>query len=188
MLQWPICDKEYPAQILLPAADSDLTNLLNKEFSIIEMNITENEPDVDTSATDSDMESLNFLDTQGRTLWVRLMILMMHTTTRRSLWDIAKVPKEQIHKYCKDLGPEGSNIKSAYWLLDAVDELESGMGMKSWKAKFVSFTKAEIPDGEEQDEPSLTQKFFFHNPLDCTKYLLGQRCFAQDLVHTPAKE
>src|SRR6202000_1713760 len=33
-----------------------------------------------------------------------------------------------------------------------------------------------------------TQKFFFRNPIDCAKYLLGQRCFAQDLVYTPVKE
>ena len=41
----------------------------------------------------------------------------------------------------KYLGPEGSSINSAYRLLDAVDELESGMGMKSWKEWFVSFSE-----------------------------------------------
>ena len=41
----------------------------------------------------------------------------------------------------KDLGPEGSSINSAYRLLEAVDELESGMGMKSWKEVFQSFSE-----------------------------------------------
>ena len=40
-----------------------------------------------------------------------------------------------------DLSPEGSSINSAYQLLEAVDELESGMGMKSWKEGFVSFSE-----------------------------------------------
>ena len=41
----------------------------------------------------------------------------------------------------KELGPEGSSISSAYRLLEAVDELESGMGMKSWKEEFVPFSE-----------------------------------------------
>ena len=40
--------------------------------------------------------------------------------------------KDHIDRYFKkDLGPEGSSINPAYRLLDAVVELESGMGMKS---------------------------------------------------------
>ena len=39
----------------------------------------------------------------------------------------------------KDLSPEDCSINSAYQLLEAVDELESRMGMKSWKERFVSF-------------------------------------------------
>ena len=54
----------------------------------------------------------------------------------------AKVPKDHMNRYFKkDLGPEGSSINSAYQLLEAVDELESGMGMKSWKEGFVSFSE-----------------------------------------------
>ena len=54
----------------------------------------------------------------------------------------AKVPKDHMDRYFKkDLGPEGSSINSAYWLFEAVDELESGMGMKSWKEGFVSFSE-----------------------------------------------
>ena len=40
-----------------------------------------------------------------------------------------------------ELGPEGSSISSTYRLPEAVDELESGMGMKSWKKGFVSFSE-----------------------------------------------
>ena len=54
----------------------------------------------------------------------------------------AKVPKGHMDRYFKkDFGPEGSSINSAYQLLEAVDELESGMGMKSWKEQFVSFSE-----------------------------------------------
>jgi len=61
-----------------------------------------------------------------------------------ALWFIeAKVPKDHIDRYFKkDLGPGECNIQSAYLLLEAVDQLESGMGMKSWKEGFVSFSEA----------------------------------------------
>ena len=53
-----------------------------------------------------------------------------------------KVPKDHMDRYFKkDLGPEGSNINSAYRPFEAVDELESGMGMKSWREGFVSFSE-----------------------------------------------
>ena len=42
----------------------------------------------------------------------------------------------------KELGPEGSSVGSAYRLLEAVDELVSGMGMNCWKYGFVSFSEA----------------------------------------------
>ena len=54
----------------------------------------------------------------------------------------AKVPKDHMDRYFKkDLSPEGSSINCAYRLLEAVDESESGMGMKSWKEGFVSFSE-----------------------------------------------
>jgi len=55
------------------------------------------------------------------------------TDFERARWFIeAKVLKHHVDRYFKQgLAPEDSNIKSAYRLLEAVDELESGMGMKS---------------------------------------------------------
>ena len=54
----------------------------------------------------------------------------------------AKVPKDHIDRYFKkDLDPEGSSINSAYRLFEAVDESESGMGMKSWTKGVVSFSE-----------------------------------------------
>ena len=54
----------------------------------------------------------------------------------------AKIPKDHMDRYFKkDLGLEGSSINSPYRLLEAVDELESGMGIKSWKEEFVSFSE-----------------------------------------------
>ena len=46
-----------------------------------------------------------------------------------------------------ELGLESSSISSAHQLLEAVDELESGMGMKSWKAGFVLFWETVLQSG-----------------------------------------
>ncbi|KAG0640986.1 hypothetical protein HOY80DRAFT_859151, partial [Tuber brumale] len=86
----------------------------------------------------------------------------------------AKVPKEHIDRYFKNrLGPENSTIKSAYRLLNTIDELESGLGMRSWKEGLVSF-------------PELI--FFYRNPRDCAKFLLSQKCFTQDIVYALVKD
>ena len=154
-----------------PAADSDLTsNLCSEEFDTIEMNIAEHEAELDVKATKSDTESLHYSDSEESTPWIGPPIPTTHPTTRWSLrqvvwhkrsedekwlpfrnktefelaqWFIeAKVPNDQMDRYFKkDLGPEGSSINSAYRLLEAVDELESEMGMKSWKGVFVSFSE-----------------------------------------------
>ena len=116
------------------------------------------------------MESLNYSDSEESTPWIEPPILTTHPTAGRSvrhvvlheisqeeLWSLfrnktdfelarwfieAKVQKDHMDRYFgKDLGPEGSRINSAYRLLEAVDELESAMGMKSWKQRFVSFSK-----------------------------------------------
>ncbi|KAG0131555.1 hypothetical protein HOY82DRAFT_607988 [Tuber indicum] len=151
---------ERPTQIAQPG-DSDITfNLIGNKFRAIEDNISKNEPDIDAKTTDWDVESDNFSETEGSTPWVGLPILTEHATTGRSLRDIvrhetshdeiwvpfrtesyfelarwfieAKVPTDHIGRYFrKGLGPESSSIKSAYRLLEAVDELESWMGMKS---------------------------------------------------------
>jgi len=54
-----------------------------------------------------------------------------------------KVSKDHIDRYFKkDLGLEDCNIQSAYCVLEAVDQLESVVGMKSWKEGFVSLSEA----------------------------------------------
>ena len=147
------------------------SNLYSEEFDTIEMNIAENEPEFDVIATNSDVESLNHSDSEESTPWIGPSIPTAHSTAGRSLRDIvrherseeemwspfrnetdfelarwfieAKVPNDHMDRYFKkDLGPEGSSINSAYRLLDAVDALESGMGMKSWKEGSVSFSES----------------------------------------------
>ena len=165
----PIYDEERPLQTPQPVADSSLTSdLYSEEFDTIETNIAENEPEFDVNTTNSDVESLNYSDFEESTPWTGPPIPTAHPTAGRSLrhvvqherseheiwspfqnkcdfelarWFIeAKVPKDHMDRYFKkELGPEGSSISSAYRLLEAVDELESGMGMKSWKEGFVSF-------------------------------------------------
>ena len=48
--------------------------------------------------------------------------------------------------------------------------------------------KQEVLDGDEPEETSLRQRFFFRDPIQCARYLLGQRCFAEDMVYPPVKE
>ena len=117
------------------------------------------------------MESLNLSDTDESIPWAGLSLPMQNSTAGRPLRDVvqnersedemwlpfrnmkdfelakwfiaAKVPKDHIDRYFKkDLGLGDCNIQSAYRLLEAVDQLESGMGMKSWKQGFVSFSEA----------------------------------------------
>jgi len=169
-LEWPICDEEPPAQIPQPAVDL-ASNVLDEEFSIIESYTGENEIDSDGGVANSDVESLNLPDTDESIPWAALPLPMKHSTAGRPLRDVvqnersqdemwlplrnkmdfelawwfieAKVLKDHIDRYFKkDLGPGDCNIQSAYRLLEAVDQLESGMGMKSWKEGFVSFSKA----------------------------------------------
>ncbi|KAG0133447.1 hypothetical protein HOY82DRAFT_538187 [Tuber indicum] len=116
--------RERPTQIAQPV-DSDITfNLIGNEFGAIEESLSKNEPDRDANTTDSDVESDIFSETEGSTLWVGLPIPTEHVTA--------------------------GSIKSAYRLLEAVDELESGMGMKSWKEEFVSFSEANSEEPPQQ--------------------------------------
>ena len=167
----PICDEERRLQTLQPAADASLaSNLYSEEFDTRQTNIAEEEPEFDVNATNSDLESLNYSDSEESTPWIGPPIPTTNPTAGRSLghvvrhersqdemwspfqnktdfelarWFIeAEVPKDHMDRYFKkDLGPEGSSINSAYRRLEAVDVLESGMRMKSWKEEFVSFSE-----------------------------------------------
>ncbi|KAG0641167.1 hypothetical protein HOY80DRAFT_855915, partial [Tuber brumale] len=95
----------------------------------------------------------------------------------------AKIPKEHIDRYFKNgLRPENSTIKSAYRLFHTVDELESGLEMRNWKEGL------DIEDADGLELATSQQRFFYPNPLNCAKYLLSQKCFAQDIVYTPVKD
>ncbi|KAG0644869.1 hypothetical protein HOY80DRAFT_877864 [Tuber brumale] len=75
--------------------------------------------------------------------------------------------------------------------------------MRSWKEGLVSFTELvsvsillkyvvnQVQDIEDADGLELAtsrQRFFYLNPLDCAKYLLSQKCFAQDIVYALVKD
>jgi len=48
--------------------------------------------------------------------------------------------------------------------------------------------KKELRDGEESDETSLRQRFFFRDAIGCARFLLGQKCLAEDMVYAPVKK
>jgi len=77
------------------------------------------------------------------------------------------------------------------------------MGIKSWKEGFESFSQAVsqsicrtshsnqkmiILDGEEPDESCLKQRFICQNLIKYTRYLVCQKCFAENMVYAPVKE
>ena len=157
----PICDKEHLLQTPQPAADSSpASNLYREEFNTIGTNIAPTELELDVNATNWHVESLNYSDFEKSTPWIGPPILWTQLTTGRLLphvvphersedkmWSLfrnktdfelaqwfiaAKVPKDHLDRYLKkELSPEGCKINSAYRLFEAVDELESGMGIMS---------------------------------------------------------
>ncbi|KAG0632957.1 hypothetical protein HOY80DRAFT_1006392 [Tuber brumale] len=169
-VQQTIGDRVQP---LNPFPEANETHELHNS---IEIQIADYEPESDPSIADSDVESLNLFEREDRL-----------TDFIESWWFIeAKVPKEHIDRYFKNgLVPENSTIKSAYCLFHTVDELESGLGMRSWKEGLVSFTELDIEDADGLELATSQQRFFYRNPLDCAKYLLSQKCFAQDIVYAP---
>jgi len=61
-----------------------------------------------------------------------LDIIETNIAKSESKIDLNATNSDHMDRYFKKvMGPEGSNIKSAYRLLDTVDELESGVGIKS---------------------------------------------------------
>ncbi|KAG0639401.1 hypothetical protein HOY80DRAFT_1074395 [Tuber brumale] len=208
-------------------------NEIHELHNSIEIQIADYEPQSDHSIADSDVESLNLFEREDRlTDFVESRAPTKHHTTGRVLRDAvqcqkakdelwapfqnktdfelaqwfikAKVPKEHIDRYFKNgLGPKNSTIKSGYRLFHTVDELESGLGMRSWKEGLVSFTELlsvsilfkyfvnQVQDIEDADglELAISQRrFFYRNPRDCAKYLLSQKCFTQDIVYAPVKD
>ncbi|KAG0633391.1 hypothetical protein HOY80DRAFT_896568 [Tuber brumale] len=75
--------------------------------------------------------------------------------------------------------------------------------MRSWKEGLVLFTELvsvsilfkyfvnQVHDIEDADGLELAtsrRRFFYRNPPDSAKYLLSQKCFAQDIVYPPVKD
>ncbi|KAG0126695.1 hypothetical protein HOY82DRAFT_542394 [Tuber indicum] len=159
------------------------------------------ETESDHSDADSDIESLRLSDREDRlAAIVESPAPTNHSTAGRALrdgWFIkAKVPKEYIDRYLKlRLGPENSTIKSVYRLHAAVDELQLGLGKKSWNEGIASFSELyyvneekDMEDAERLEPHKAKERFFYRNPVDCVKYLLSQKCFTEDIVYAPVKE
>jgi len=169
-LEWPIWDKETPAQIPQPLVDI-ISNVLDQEFSTIESYTSTNKVNSNGEVANSDMQILNLSDTDASIRWAELPLPLKHATAGQPPRDVvrnersedevwspfrnktdfelagwfieANVPKDHMYRYFKkDLGPGDCNIQSAYRLLQGIDQLESGMGMKSRKEEFVSFCEA----------------------------------------------
>ena len=107
-----------------------------------------------------------------------------------------RTPKEHVQRFFRDgLGPHDCTIKSAYTLFETVDKMRWGLGTSSWKTGTADFG-SHAPD----DEDSLSEnradllrtgkqtRFYYQDPVECVRFLLGQPCFAKDMVFAPITE
>jgi len=117
---------------------------------------------------------------------------------RLARWFIeSRTPKEHVQKFFQEgLGPPGCTIKSAYTLFKTVDQMEWGLGTSSWKTGTVDFG-SHAADGADsslpEDEAALPRngkqaRFYYRDPVECARFLLGQPCFAKDMVFAPVRE
>jgi hypothetical protein len=60
-----------------------------------------------------------------------------------------------------------------------IDSLPDGLGPRSWKSQSLLI----VEDGKEAKYP-----FYYRNPLDCVRLLLGHLLFKQDLVWAPVRQ
>ena len=87
----PICDEERSPQTPQPAADASLaSNLYSEEVDTIETNIAEHESEFDVNATNLDLESLNFSDSEESTPWIGPSIPTTHPTAGRSIRHVVR--------------------------------------------------------------------------------------------------
>ena len=87
----PICDEERALQTPEPAADASLASYLySEEFNTIETNIAEHEPEFDLNATNSEVESLNYSDSEKSTPWIGPLIPTTHPTAGRSVRHVVR--------------------------------------------------------------------------------------------------
>lgn len=117
---------------------------------------------------------------------------------RLARWFIeSRTPKEHVQKFFQEgLGPPGCAIKSAYTLFNKVDQMGWGLGTSSWKTGTVDFGSHAADDTDsslQEDEAALPRngkqaRFYYRDPVECVRFLLGQPCFAKDMVFAPITE
>lgn len=117
---------------------------------------------------------------------------------RLARWFIeSRTPKEHVQRFFQDgLSPPECTIKSAYTLFEAVDRMGWGLGTSSWKTGTVDFAShgtdnTESLSEDEADLPRAGRKltrFYYRDPVECARFLLGQSCFAKDMVFAPVTE
>lgn len=117
---------------------------------------------------------------------------------RLARWFIeSRTPKEHVQKFFQEgLVPPDCTIKSAYTLFQKVDQMGFGMGTSSWKTGTVDFGFHSADNADfslPEDEATLPQsrkqeRFYYRDPVECARFLLGQPCFAKNTVFAPVRE
>jgi hypothetical protein len=72
------------------------------------------------------------------------------------------------------------SFKSAYTLNKRIDEMPDGLSWKSWQHATTSLTW-KIDDSSSETREPVT--FYYREPLECAKWLLGQRAYEKHLVY-----
>ena len=87
----------------------------------------------------------------------------------------ANIPWEQIDSFMKaSLAPSDVYFTSAFTLRALLDNMDNSLGPESWKQGDVIFSGTKVP-------------FYFRDPVDCVKYLIGQKAYQSDLVYAPER-
>ena len=71
------------------------------------------------------------------------------------------------------------SFKSAHTLNKRIDEMPDGLGWQSWQHATTSLTW-KVDDAER--EPVT---FYYREPLECARWLLGQKAYVNHMVYAP---
>ena len=88
------------------------------------------------------------------------------------------------------MGLQGTDcsFSSAHSLLKQVDQMNSGLAWESWKWGEADFGTKQTNYSFDMEAAPLQTPFYYRDPVACAAYLLGQPCYAPDMVYSPVRE
>jgi hypothetical protein len=97
-----------------------------------------------------------------------------------------RISQSAINGYYRLPGVDKSGPTSAYSLLKDVDRMDGmGLGADSWRSGKVTFLRG-VPETELREVDWTS--YWYRDPVDAIRFLLGQKQFAKELVWAPVRE